>query len=715
MEEGKKGSWQGIKQYFKDFKVLKETRREYWGLQIINMLDCLAYFAMHNIVVVVLSENFGFTDAQAGYVYMAFASLTTLLLIVTGIVTDSLGVKKALYAAMTILLLTRAGVLITAYMEDPVELKQETPLAILQDGDGVPIKEGVSELTITTRDGSIFPVELSGAVTIGDVISDINNALFNDGTVTASVARSGVNLQLVDHTEGKGKLIVGPFDPNSDSTAKALGLVGEAKDDTFLGKRIFTALNGVRIEQLNQGRGLSGESVLIITDGGGGTLTINDLWRFETLRQMIDYIQERAIAWEVAIEIGPNTHGNGLQIVDKSGVKEPNLIIRGGAAELLDIAADKGGAKVEGGNLLSNPLRNFLVILSLILMAPGMAMIQTVFQVGNRRFTTEKSQGAGFNLWYLFMNVGAAGGGFLIDIIYKTMGLPRFHIFTIGIITAALCIIATMIMVKRTEQLKSADQGEGIGTEEAPEEEGKGPFQIAKEVVTNSTFWRFFLFMLAILGVRSVFLYMGILHPKFWLRMIGDQASIGFLQALNPILIIIGLILFIPFLHRFKLYSMLVVGAMITSISLLVLAVPLPSGWNVVTFTYAGSIAFLVILTIGELIWSPRLSQFTAAIAPKGQEGTYLGMAMIPYFMAKTVVSGLSGHMIARWCPEFPEGEPILGERIASGVIPFWNSPYMMWLILGAVAFVGTCVAIFFRGFFTKGMKDSSDPKTVGT
>ena len=66
--------------YFKDFRVLKETKREYWGLQVINMLDCLAYFAMFNIAVVTLSDDFGFTDAWAGYIYTIFSGLTTIFL-----------------------------------------------------------------------------------------------------------------------------------------------------------------------------------------------------------------------------------------------------------------------------------------------------------------------------------------------------------------------------------------------------------------------------------------------------------------------------------------------------------------------------------------------------------------------------------------------------------------------------------------------------------
>ena len=43
---------------------------------------------------------------------------------------------------------------------------------------------------------------------------------------------------------------------------------------------------------------------------------------------------------------------------------------------------------------------------------------------------------------------------------------------------------------------------------------------------------------------------------------------------------------------------------------------------------------------------------YTALLAPKGQEGTYLGLSMIPWFLAKTVVGWFSGDMLTRWSPE---------------------------------------------------------------
>ena len=190
-----------IAAYFKDFGVLKETRKEYWGIQIVNFLDCTFYFAMLTIATVFLSEDLGLNDKQAGYSTALFTSATSLMLFVSGLYTDWLGIKKSLQLSMAAMLVLRLGVVV-------------------------------------------------------------------------------------------------------------VGLV-------------------------------------------------------------------------------------------------PTLPHRG---------------------LLASGL--------FLLMAPFMAGIQTVFQSACQRFTTKRSRSAGFNLWYLFMNIGAAAAGFSIDIVRKLLHLPNVHIFTMGVVTA---------------------------------------------------------------------------------------------------------------------------------------------------------------------------------------------------------------------------------------------------------------------------------------
>jgi hypothetical protein len=134
------------------------------------------------------------------------------------------------------------------------------------------------------------------------------------------------------------------------------------------------------------------------------------------------------------------------------------------------------------------------------------------------------------------------------------------------------------------------------------------------------------------------------------------------------------LIILIPILGRFKIYNMLILGAFINSIAMFIIAIPPGPGTDVGQFTYITSVLFLILLTVGEVIWSPRLQEYTAAIAPEGQEGTYFGLSMVPYFMAKSMIV----------C--FPVTCSIVGvlkvlEIVAREV--YTDSPYMMWLVLG--------------------------------
>ena len=701
-----------VVKYFKEFKILKETKREYWWLQVINMLDCLAYFAMLNIVIVTLSKDFGFTDVGAGFVFGAFSITTTAFLFFSGVITDWLGIKRALYIAIFGLLLTRVGVVVVELMDEPVRLSGETELSVLHDGAGVPIVDGQPDLKITARDGHTFAVDLSGSKTIGALLEGINEDAGNGGRIVASIAPGWVSLRLTDTTSGEGDLIVGPTEANP-SAAAALELVTEGESSsTFAGKRIISDLNGVLMTDINQGDGLGGGSVLEVTDRLGQTMTVKGLDQLRTVGELVALLEREAEAQPANVSFSLNAQGNGLRISDQNKsddgrqIKDGNLVIGGDAAPALQIEAtgeSEVGGLVAGSSLVDNALRSWLTLILLILMAPFVAMLITIFQAGNRRFTTDKSRGAGFNLWYLFMNVGAAGGGFLIDIIYLRLGLPHYHVFTFGVVTGVLCLLVTIFFMKDCEQLRlSGDEEE---KEEKPEEkkDKKGPVQIAIAVLSEPVFWRFTVLITLLLGVRAVFLYLGLLFPKYWYRVIGEDAQVGMMQAFNPVLVIIGLLLVIPALQKFNVYKMLVFGALITSVSMFIPAIPQMGGIDIVTWTYITTGVFLLVLTVGELIWSPRLSEYTAAIAPEGQEGTYLGLSMVPYFLAKFVISAVSGVMLLRWCQEYPPGEPNLGERLASGEIGFLDSPYMMWIILGSVALFGTIVAILGKNWFTKG------------
>jgi dipeptide/tripeptide permease len=106
---------------------------------------------------------------------------------------------------------------------------------------------------------------------------------------------------------------------------------------------------------------------------------------------------------------------------------------------------------------------------------------------------------------------------------------------------------------------------------------------------------------------------------------------------------------------------MLIFGAIISACSLLVMVLPWQFfGDNMAHAYFTMSVLMLVILSVGEIIWSPKLNEYIASIAPRGQEGSYLGMSMILFVWA------ISGPLIA-WVYRSTECGSIIHYPLCAG------------------------------------------------
>ena len=67
--------------------------------------------------------------------------------------------------------------------------------------------------------------------------------------------------------------------------------------------------------------------------------------------------------------------------------------------------------------------------------------------------------------------------------------------------------------------------------------------------------------------------------------------------------------------------------------------------------TIWSSSTFLVLLSVGEVIWTPRLYEYTASVAEEGREGTYMALSSALLYLAKLPVGMLGGYLLQRYCP----------------------------------------------------------------
>merc|ERR1712113_484080 len=60
----------------------------------------------------------------------------------------------------------------------------------------------------------------------------------------------------------------------------------------------------------------------------------------------------------------------------------------------------------------------------------------------------------------------------------------------------------------------------------------------------------------------------------------------------------------------------------------------------------------MVVFSIGEIIYSPRIWDYCMELAPHGREGLYSSISTIPNFAVKLFAGGLAGEMLEAYVPE---------------------------------------------------------------
>jgi flagellar hook-associated protein 2 len=207
------------------------------------------------------------------------------------------------------------------------EAFSQTDLSQLNGGLG--IQRGQFRITDSSGNSSI--IDTSGAVTLDDVIKQINSATNTD--VTATVGNQ--NIVLTDNSGGSGSLTI--QDLAGGSSAASLGISGTATG-TLNGSKIYAITNTTQLSSLNDGRGvavtpldqLTSASQLSLLNNGTGVqangssadfkVSLADGSNFSvtlgaatTIGQALSAINS-AGGSKITASIGPG--GQGLQIVD---------------------------------------------------------------------------------------------------------------------------------------------------------------------------------------------------------------------------------------------------------------------------------------------------------------------------------------------------------------------------------------------------------------
>jgi hypothetical protein len=197
---------------------------------------------------------------------------------------------------------------------------------------------------------------------------------------------------------------------------------------------------------------------------------------------------------------------------------------------------------------------------------------------------------------------------------------------------------------------------------------------------------KFFFFIFALIPVQTLFTYNWLVLPEYISRAFAGSPIGQYFEVasnFNPILIFILTPIIAALTLKKKVYSMMIWGTFIMGAPAFLLAIG-PYWWTLYLY--------LILMTIGEAMWSPRFLQYAAEIAPEGRTGEYMGVAQLPWFLTKVLVPLLySGTMMDRYCPA-PETHRALDTQ-------------PMWLIFGVIAMGSFVLLVLAKNWIGKDFK----------
>ncbi len=229
---------------------------------------------------------------------------------------------------------------------DVVGLSSNTLLSSLNRGGGVSISDAaeIDDLSFTFVGESAVGVDLTGAVTLGDVVDRINSDDDLTGKLTAAISADGTRLELTALGNDIEEI------SSTGSTATDLGIATRTVASSLSGDRLISGLQDTLIADLNGGSGFD-LGTITITDANSGTADV-DLSSAETLDEVISLINA---AGGVSIEASINANGDGIVINDTSGgggtFSVTDFADGKETATNLGLVAGTSGSSVDSGSL----------------------------------------------------------------------------------------------------------------------------------------------------------------------------------------------------------------------------------------------------------------------------------------------------------------------------------------------------------------------------
>ena len=285
-----------------------------------------------------------------------------------------------------------------------------------------------------------------------------------------------------------------------------------------------------------------------------------------------------------------------------------------------------------------------------------------------------------FGIFYMVINIGSISGRTVAYFVRTELGIPALFKYP-STIFALLGLLVVLFVYK-----EPAYACDGVP---APRKKTLGQAVLGIFTVLSNIRFAFFILVVGLFWFLYIQLYN--LMPLY-LRYVDPDAPVELYTMANPIMIVSFQLLITRIVKRWTPVKSIMLGAVVVTAGMLLNVVPgllssdpaRPVGILGLSLPIAGVFMLVSIasMAVGEMVASPRIYEYIGAIAPKGQEGLYLGYQSLPIALASMIGGPIGGRMFERY----------VTVPLKAGAVP---DTTVMWLIIvgiGVVSIVGLAV-----------------------
>jgi MFS family permease len=350
--------------------------------------------------------------------------------------------------------------------------------------------------------------------------------------------------------------------------------------------------------------------------------------------------------------------------------------------------------------VVSPGLGSFAVVatvasIALLVMAAGEGVIQPALYAGIKEYTDARTATLGYAFLYSIMNLGIVIGGSLSPLIRqfwaeRVQGKDVQVDPTAGIAGAFWFFVAATAVMLAVNVLfftRGVERRDRRGVEEVAQEFTWSGYLKNLPILDV----RFIFFIFILLPVRTLFAHQYLTMPDYVTRTLPPEiaARWEWINIINPATIVIFVPVIAALTLRRRVVDMMIVGTSLSALCTFLL-VPAPN--------LPLLLAYMVLWSLGEAAWSSRFLEYVADIAPLNRVGLYMGIAGMPWFLAKTTTGIYAGNVLDRFVP-------------VDGV----QRPGTMWLIYGLIALITPVCLLISRRWLLRGVRNEGVGEAVET